>query len=178
MMYLFGFVLLLLTGAVVVLFAMLGELSSRVTPGSGGSPEDVRPLLDVPVGRAPERWPGPLAELAGAEQAVALVLSTACTSCAKVAGQLRDQPELVAGQHIGVVISTADRQRGDEFVAQHGLARLPSYVDEQGEWVVREFGINTSPSALVFQRGRLVSAFVFTDAAALRAAAHPAKEAV
>jgi hypothetical protein len=169
-----GFGLLVVAGAVVVLFAMFGELYARVGGGAGtsaaGSPR-MRVLPDVRVGHAPGvSWPGELARVGTADQGVLLVLSTSCASCATVASQLaahRDPAELGG---FAVVLSTSDLRRGEEFLARYQLAPLVHYLDVGGAWVTAEFSVWTSPSALVLKGGRLVAALAFSDFATLRAA--------
>ena len=108
MLYLFGAVTLLLAAAVVVLFAMLGELYARVEPGAGrDAASSVRLLTDVPVGRGPLTWPAELAEVRDADLGAVLVLSTACASCTRVAGHLAGGADLGAIP-VAIVVSTVN----------------------------------------------------------------------
>ncbi|MBV9093700.1 MAG: hypothetical protein JO132_07470 [Streptosporangiaceae bacterium] len=164
-----GFAVLVLTVGMVVLFAMFGELSARVAQ-AGGRPRstEVVPLEGARLGGVPDAWPGGL--LAGGEApSVLLVLSSACGSCLDIAGQLRDVPAGAGWDGMGVVVSTSHEQTGEEFVAGNGIGRFPHHVDVGGSWVTGQFGVNFSPSALVFAGGRLVAAYIFHDVAALRA---------
>ena len=175
MIYLFGFVTLLLAGAVVVLFAMLGELSSRV--GVVTSPdEQVEPLPEAVIGREPSSWPARLSAMSTTDDGIALVLSTSCNSCKQIAQQMQASPELTRG-NLAVIVSTPTEARGEQFVADYGLAAVLNYVDVGGDWVGNEFGVRTSPVGLVFRRGRLVSALLFGDLAALRAVVREAADA-
>jgi len=168
MLVLFGFALLVLAAAMVVLFAMMGELSSRVPePGSIQRDTTVRPVEEAKIGHAPGVWPEGLPDPAGA---VLLVLSTACGSCKQVAEQLGADRAHTDWPELAVVVSTAGRQTGQEFVAAHGLDRFPHYIDEGGEWIMGEFGVQLSPTALVLRSGKLTSAYVFNDVASLRKA--------
>jgi len=169
MYYLFGFTTLLLAAAIVALFAMMGALKASIDAGESGG-GTVHVLPDVPAGHAPDFVPESIGDLRGADRAVMLVLSTACSSCAEVARQLADEPRPVTAHDVFVVVSTPDRATGDAFRGQPGLAPLPCFVDEGGQWVSSEFNVRHSPSALVFRRGRLVSAMVFNDIATLRRA--------
>jgi hypothetical protein len=176
MLLLFGFALLVLAAAMVVLFAMMGELSSRVPePGATQRDTTVRPVEEARIGHAPGVWPEGLPDPAGADL---LVLSTACGSCKRVAEQLRADPAHAAWPELAVVVSTAGRQTGEDFVAAHGLDRFPHYVDEAGEWTLGEFGVQISPTALVFRSGKLTSAYVFNDVAALRKATENTEELI
>ncbi|HEX8304910.1 MAG TPA: hypothetical protein VF612_08520 [Jatrophihabitans sp.] len=170
MIYVLAFMVLLLTAVMIMFFAMLGELYSRVGP----APAATGPLQEAKVGQRPQAWPRELAPLATATDAVLLVLSTSCASCVQVAGQLRDRFEPMTGYVTGVVLSTADPDRAEAFVREHGLPRDSVYVDVEGAWVTTEFGVLTSPSALILRDGQLSSALVFTDVAALQSAVAPA----
>ncbi|QKW34624.1 hypothetical protein HUT06_11770 [Actinomadura sp. NAK00032] len=172
----FGAVLLVLVAAVVLLFAMLGELSSRLpTERETAADRDpaIWPLDDARLGTEPGRWPAELAGLTGPGTDIdaartVLVLSTACSTCKDVAQQLSDELDKGAEGDMAVVVSTAERARGDRFVQQYGLHRLAHYVDEGGSWVADEFNVRMSPTALVIRGGRLESALVFQDVQALR----------
>lgn len=175
MVYALSFVVLLLAAAVVALFAMLGELFSRMGP----APEPTAALTEAKVGESPDTWPVELAGLATARDAVLLVLSTACASCNQVAAQLRDQGDPLPSHVTGVALSTVDAERAEVFMRDYGLPKGSVYVDVGGRWVTGTFGVQTSPSALLLRDGQLISAVVFTDLATLRAATNPtAKEAV
>ncbi|SFO63272.1 MULTISPECIES: hypothetical protein [Actinomadura] len=172
----FGAVLLILVAAVVLLFAMLGELGSRLPTEretAAARDTEIWPLDDARLGAEPGRWPAELTGLAAgsagldAAQTV-LVLSTACSTCKDVAQQLSDELDRGAGNGMAVVVSTGERARGERFVQQYGLERLTHYVDEGGSWVADEFNVRMSPTALVMRGGRLESALVFQDVQALR----------
>jgi hypothetical protein len=171
MLVVFGVALLVLTAAVVVLYAMLAELAARVPERSGPTRNrEIRPLDEARVGHAPDVWP---AVLPHRERSVVLVLSTICNACEDVARQLVSDPGHPDWAEASLVISTGARIRGEEFVTRNRLGQFPHFVDEGGEWVSGEFGIQSSPSALVFHGGRLESAHEFNDVAALRVALDP-----
>lgn len=161
---LISLVLLVLAVAVVVLFAMVGELGSRV-PAPAETPSWLNPVEEVLIGAAPASWPAPLTGLPARERAVLLVLSPICTSCRIIASELARHADW---QETALVVSASDRTSGREFVAQYGLGSFPNHVDEGGEWVRSEFGLGRSPTALVLRAGRLVSAYTFSDVATLR----------
>jgi hypothetical protein len=166
MMVVGAFALLLLTAAVVVLYAMMGELASRIPDPEGGS-DQVAPLTEVQRGAAAAHWPGGLAELAGRGRATLLVLSPICSTCNKVAAELSSQDADAPGVSLGVVVSCSTRQAGDEFVQKYSLARLPHLVDEGGSWVTGTFGVTMSPSALLLEKGVLTEAYTFSKVEAL-----------
>jgi hypothetical protein len=158
-------VVLILAAAVVLLFAMLGELASRVSGTENRRPsQDVRPVPEARVGAEPTRWPAELAGYATADRALVVVLSTACGTCEAVAAQLVD----AAAGDMAIVVSCASRESGEIFVERHKLTFLPHYVDVNGDWVQGETGVAVSPSGLAFHRGRLDSALTFADLSAWR----------
>lgn len=164
-----GFVVLLLAGAVALLFAMVGELAARV-PGTGvdATPQ---PLEEARLGAAPTVWPEPLeAMMKVVDRVEVLVLSSACATCETVAAQLAAELNRGTMARTAVVVSCADVAAGNELADRYALRRLPCFVDEGGDWVRGAFGVETSPTALVIHGGRLESAVVFTDLAALRLA--------
>jgi hypothetical protein len=177
MTYVFGFSLLVVAGAVVVLFAMLGELYARTAGGSDvQSSRFVRLLPEAQVGVAPASWPASLAAFGAASHGVLIVLSTACGSCENVASQLDVGEDRAPYGDLAVLLSTGDPTKAADFLGRHTFGGLTSYVDMEGAWVTTEFGVKTSPTALVFKDGRLVSALVFSDIAVLRPAVQLEKE--
>jgi hypothetical protein len=173
-------VMLLVGGAIVLLFALTGELYAR-TGGLEGSPEStpggtgVRPLEQARFGVRPRQWPEPFAGFGTGGPHLLLVLSTTCASCEEVAAQLAGEPDT---GDLGIVVTAADRGDVEHFVQRHDITRWPYLVDEGATWVSTEFGVKISPSAVVVKEGRLVSALLFSDVAAVRAAVHATKEAV
>lgn len=168
MLVVFGVALLVLAAAVVVLFAMLAELASRVpdqsTPYRNPA---VNPIEGARLGHSADVWPAGLPTM---DRTVLLVLSTICNSCEDVARQLVSDPGHTDWAEAALLISTGGRARGEDFVARHRLGVFPHFIDEGGKWASGEFGVQASPTALVFHGERLESAFEFNDVAALRAA--------
>ena len=166
MLVAFGFALLVLAAAVVVLFAMFAELAARVpAESSARRSRTVRPLDDARLGHSPVVWP---AALPSGGRSVLLVLSTICNSCEDVARQLVFDPGHADWTEASVVVSTGDQASGEEFITHHRLEQFPRHVDEGGEWISGEFGVQSSPTALVFRDQRLVAAYEFNDVAAVR----------
>ncbi|MEU2615147.1 hypothetical protein ABZ570_26745 [Micromonospora sp. NPDC007271] len=156
--------LFLLTVAVVGLFAMMGELAARVPD------ENVvvapRPIEEITLGVTPESWLDGAAHLEGAPVGVLVVLSTSCASCQRIAngstGDLALPPESF------VLIASGTQERAESFLAEHPMLRQHRHgIDVEGTWLTRNFGINISPSVLIFERGRLSSAHTFTSATTL-----------
>jgi hypothetical protein len=166
MLVVFGVALLVLAAAVVVLFAMLAELAARVPEQAGRvRSQEVYPLDGARVGHSPDVWPMGTPEQ---ERSVILVLSTICNSCEDVAQQLVSEPGHTDWAEMSLLVSTGAAVRGDDFVARHRLQQFPHFIDEGGEWVSGQFGVQSSPAALAFEDGRLVAAYEFNDVAALR----------
>jgi hypothetical protein len=113
----------------------------------------------------PDTWPAPLPP---ADRAVLLVLSTSCGACDDVAKQLVDDPGHADWDRMGVVVSSAGREKGEDFVTRQGLTGFPVHIDPDGEWVASQFGVRTSPVALVFESGRLSAGHIFNDVTSLR----------
>lgn len=165
MLVVFGVALLVLAAAVVVVFAMLAELASRVSADDGPD-ETVLPVEGAVLGRYPGSWP---AGLPSAQRSVVVVLSTICRSCAGVAAQLSDDVTYAQWEEFGVLIVATGGVGADEFIERYRLRRFRHHVDENGVWISGEFGVRTSPVALVFRAGRLESAYTFSNLTALRA---------
>ncbi|WP_117211570.1 hypothetical protein [Allorhizocola rhizosphaerae] len=157
----------LLTVAVIGLFAMMGELSSRV-PAQEEVPQEAappQPIEEARLGAAPAQWPAELAQLSNADNAVIVVFSTLCTTCRRIAG---GQTGLLTGVS-GVLISCPGAGRGTEFLNEFPMLRdHPVALDVEGHWLTTNFGVDISPSVLVFERGRLLSAHTFTSAPSLQ----------
>ena len=154
-------VVFVLAGAIVLLFAMLGELASRI-PGSDQGRRRIEPIDTARTGHRPETWPAELADLPEQEYALLLVLSSTCASCEQVAGQVSRMLDR-GPANVAVAVACPARERGEHFSAVHGLDRGPVYVDEEGAWSKRELGIDTSPAAVLLRHGRLQSALLFWD---------------
>lgn len=170
MLIVLSFAVLVLAIGMLVLFAMLGELSARVPQGGGSQPSTVVvPLETKRIGHSPGYWPAELSHLEQGDGCL-LVLSSSCTSCQDVAMQVMRSPGHLEWQEMAVLVSASDAKAGKEFVSRHGLGPVPHYVDERGSWVTGEFSIRQSPVALTFSGGQLMAAYSFHDVAALRAA--------
>ncbi|MFJ7493304.1 hypothetical protein ACIQZB_19050 [Streptomyces sp. NPDC097727] len=159
MMVAMAFALLILTAAVVLLFAMMGELSSRVPDSEDGR---IVALEEYRPGAEADQWPEPLSDLVHARRSALLVLSTVCATCATVADEIGRHPELVARRPVGTVVTCASAEEGEKFAADHALPPGTYAIDAGGAWVAENFGVGKSPSALVFNGGVLTEAFAFS----------------
>jgi len=159
--------MLILTLAVVSLFAMFGELASRL-PNESDQGGHATPIAGAPLGRPVEAWPDSLLALASSQRPVLLiVLSTACESCKSVADQLVQYQPREIPYSLAVIVSTGKQVRGEDFVRDHKLSLLAHYVDEGGQWTSGALGIDRSPSALTVRNGRLQEAYLFNNVDAL-----------
>ncbi len=166
MLILFGFLLLILAAAVGVLFAMCAELSRRIA--SGGAPGDsavagyVRPVDRPNVFLRPDvSWPREFDELRSHDAFLLLVLSTACTTCNIVGKEVGSEWVTRPAGRLGIIISTPDIARGEEFVAQYQLNNVPHLIDEDGSWTNKAFGLSLSPVGLILLGNNLLSSYVF-----------------
>jgi hypothetical protein len=160
--------LLLLTIAMVVLYAMMGELASRL-PAEEATPATwIHELVDFRDGASAAVWPEGLFPLASVTNAVLLVLSPICNTCSKVAAELGRLPEGELGDSLGLVVSAGNREVGEDFVETHSLGHIPHFVDEGGAWTTGNFDVNTSPTALMFKKGVLTEAYAFGTIEAIR----------
>lgn len=177
MLVVFGVALLVLAAAIVVLFAMFGELASRVPDPASAHQRDTRvePLEDAHLGRAVGVWPTGMPD---SDDATLLVLSTSCESCRDVATQLSSNPGHSEWEGVGLIISTGGRQTGESFIADFALQGFPHFVDEGGDWSREELGVQQSPTAVVVRSGLLASAYVFNDVSSLRSNLQQQKEVV
>lgn len=166
-----GVAVFALTVAVVGLFAMMGELASRVPdPVAEEIDPDAppRPLAEVRLGAEAERWPAELADVPEQPLAHVLVFGASCGTCRRILSG-GTGPLDVLDPRPAIVISASGQAAGAEFVAEHPvLASFPHAIDAGGEWLKQNFGVDTSPSVLVFARGRLQSAHTFAAATMLR----------
>src|SRR5262245_23528065 len=163
----FGIVLLILAAGMVVLFAMVGELASRVgDPTPKRSPE-VRPLAEARIGHSPVDWPESLSALRSADRAVLVVLSTVCGSCRELAPGVAAAADSTGRAPLGVVVTCGAAESGAEFVAGYGLDLLPHHIDVDGRWVREEFNVQSSPVGLIIAGGVVRAALLFNDVATL-----------
>ncbi len=155
--------LLLLAVCVVVLFAMMGELSSRL-PKEEQSGPTIRAIDEFESGRAPSYWPSELAYLSERpDRTLMVVLSTVCTSCRNVAEQIKADASRRELTDLALVISTGARDNGEDFVKEFGLGGVSHFIDVGGTWTQGEWGIRISPAGIIVQGGLALSASTFTD---------------
>jgi hypothetical protein len=158
--------LVLLTIAVAVLFAMMGELANRNVDsptGSVGSGPAV-PLEEVRVGLSTSDLPSSFRSGAG----VVMVFSTSCRACNKLAPQaaefFRDYPVNL----IGVLVTAGSAASAHDFVAKHDLAALPVEIDLDGQTSREVLGVSSSPAAVAVNDGGVImSAVAFTSYSSL-----------
>lgn len=163
MLYLMSVILLVAVCAIVVLFAMVGELASRLESSvTKASVLSAKP--DLYVGASPVRWPEDLGLIGSASASVLVVLSTICASCEIVANRIGQMVLTYDGAFIGVALSTGDAERARQFRIEHGLDTFPCYTDVNGDWVRTSFNVRSSPTLLVFNRGILSGGFDLMDA--------------
>jgi hypothetical protein len=163
--------LCLLSIGVVILFAMMAELWSRLAPLAplSGVATAISPLEGARIGTSDIDWPSELSQVPLLADATLVVLSTSCATCRDVAGQLssRGSGGSRLPDSLFVVVSCPHEAMGEDFVQRYSLRDAPHIVDSGGEWAKTQLGVQTSPSAVVFRYGRLETAFTFASAEAL-----------
>jgi hypothetical protein len=161
--------LVLLTIAVVSLFAMMGELANRTgdhaDTGSGSVGDGpVHPLEETRSGELVAGLPGTFRKGPG----VVVIFSTSCRACSVLAPAA---PEFFTDYPVnlmGVLVTTAGDANGADFVTKHRLDALPVVVDVQGEMATSVFGISSSPAAVaVGADGVIIGGVAFTSYSAL-----------
>ena len=159
---------LVLTAAVVFLFAIVGELASRIPDADSAGAGHATALEDFHHGARAASWPAVLPGADEGRRTVLFVLSTACSTCNLVAAELVEHPSRDVGGRLGLVVVSPTVSIGEEFIDQQNLHDVPHFVDEGGQWVAGNFGVTLSPAALVFEDGELVRAFTFSSVTLLR----------
>lgn len=166
--------------AMVGLFAMMGELASRVSSAAQTSGTDLhpQPIEEARLGTAPADWPAELATVRDADAAHLVVFSSICATCARIASGDTGSLDALASP-VAIVVSCPTREAGAEFVAKHPMVSdYPHVIDVGGAWLGRNFDIHITPGVLAFAAGALRSAYTFTDATALsHLPSHPHQEA-
>lgn len=172
-------VLALLTVAVCVIFAMVGELAVRVMRESGIGPDTGRPpsptaeeLSTIATGHIVSALPDAITLQAPAAidqgDYGLLVLSTICTSCESFARTWVASPQAnKLPSPLTVIITARTRQDAISFAASTGLDRLASVdlrFDEVGRWCRAELELSSSPSFVRIignkvRRGWLITSF-------------------
>ncbi|WP_270888279.1 hypothetical protein [Pedococcus sp. 5OH_020] len=161
--------LVLLVIAVVGLFAMMGELSSKVSASVGTESDEVLwPAENARIGRLTD-WP---AEIDGVvrEGGVVVVLSPTCGACHQI---LSETPNHLSDPlPLAVVVVAGDEEAGRSFVEEYPLlARLPVHVDVAGGWLRQAVGLDSSPAVLRVEDGHVLEVFNFNRSSAVVALA-------
>lgn len=158
--------LVLLTAAIIALFAMMGELASKVEAFRSGSYPEMTDWADslegISFDGAPTWWPGPLAFLRDAPYGVVVVLSSSCRSCSYFAdGELGQLESL----NPAFVLSCPSADRGQAFLERHPNLTSQSalFIDDGGNWSRDQLGLDVSPSAVLVVRGEPVAAFTMSS---------------
>lgn len=170
-----GVAVFVLAAAVIGLFAMMGELASRLPDrlragpdlSPPTSPAHLHRVAEARLGAGPTMWPDQLATVRDAELAHVVVLGSTCASCERIASG-ETGPLTALPPPLAVVVSCPRPEDGAAFLARHPMvADHPHLVDVGGAWMIGNFDVGISPSVLVFTHGRLRAAYTFTAATAL-----------
>lgn len=161
----------ILAVAMVALFAMMGELASKVEatrPARGGSDVDewAQVLKGFTFHKVPGRWPQALHSIRGASRALVVILSTSCRTCDYFAeGRLQDLDSFESA----FILSCSSEERARAFIEAHPQLNhgRPLFVDEGGSWIKEELGLETSPSAVLLEHDQPRAAFLMSSPASL-----------
>lgn len=175
MTWLFSITILLTVVALLGLFAMMGELSSKVDAisSSGGGNESVHSswgfeLEDWTSPRQPVDLPQELSSLEGQAASIILVLSTTCASCSTLVDQGLSALHRPAakGLGVGIALATQGRSSAALWLADHEalIDQFPLFVDETGSWSRQYLGVDMSPSAVHVVDGFPVRAYTMSSA--------------
>ncbi|HEX6681435.1 MAG TPA: hypothetical protein VF062_01475 [Candidatus Limnocylindrales bacterium] len=169
-----GVAVFVLAIAVVGLFAMMGELSSKVSDRAAPSGLEhavvphPHPVPEAKLGVEPAEWPDELAAVRDAERAHVVVFGSTCLTCGHIASG-ETGPLDVLAPPLAIVVACPGEDDGIEFVTRHPMVTAyPVVLDVGAVWLTRNFEMGTSPGVMVFANGRLESAHTFTSAAALK----------
>jgi len=169
--------MIILAVAVVALFAMMGELVTRVDSisahniSSQRGVEDWATVLEEFTAKsAPTSWPSELQSVRNLPSKLVIVVSTSCRSCAHF---LDGNLDILDGLSPALVVSCPSKDRADSFLKKHPVGNngWPVYRDVMGQWSRDELGIDVSPSAVLFRDGEPLTAFTMTSAQSLAEAA-------
>jgi hypothetical protein len=103
----------------------------------------------------------------GGARAHIVVFGSTCVTCQRIAGGETGPLDGLAPP-LAVVVSCPLPKDGAEFLKRHPMVTdYPHHIDVGGAWLNTNFEMNTSPSVLVFNHGRLAAAYTFTSAKVL-----------
>lgn len=146
-----GCALLLLAFAVVVLFAMIGSLASKLPEyGTAALPE-------IALGARPESIDFDAMAISP-DHRFLLVLSTLCSTCRKILTEISESSGVLNGE-IAIILIAGNLGEGNEVLDDAGLAGYPAYVDLEGDWTKSNLGLAQSPSLVVISNGHADAAF-------------------
>lgn len=175
--------LALLAVAVCVLYAMVGELASRVLrPDELRRPVqalETKPIDGISLGAAVPAVPAVLGspddrQVAAPTDFGLVVLTTICTSCRAFASAFGRSPTARRlPEPLFVLVSAPTPADAQRFAVETGLRDVPDLTvlfDELGRWCHRSIGLNVAPSFIRVVDGRIAGAWsisTFTDVVTL-----------
>lgn len=164
--------LVLLVASTIGLFAMFGELASRVDHATGDGYDEKNDSLspsDHSAGRRIAGWPDSLSEFASADDVLLMLLSPACGSCTRIAPYVAQHPAIVQREvPVALLIPCSSQDVGERFAADAGLPETTRKAfDVDGAWARAELGIDYSPVVVHIQNGKIRGAWVFGSMASI-----------
>lgn len=135
--------------AVVLLFAMVGELGRSCC--AARQPEHERLEL------AAEGADGLLEGIFDNPVDTVVVLSSVCSSCARFLADPDEIRRVLDGRRWAVIVSSPTVRAGREFAERLNIGEAPIFIDSGGRTCRERFGVQSSPTLLIFSNGRLTA---------------------
>jgi hypothetical protein len=155
-------VLALLVVSVAWIFAMIAQLAAglpEVAQAWAARQGGLDRLTELEADRPAPSWPPgtqPMLDY------LIVVLSTTCTACTRIAGELADNSRITKSRSsIRLVVVAPETDRAVEFATTNQLQAFAPLIDENGKWCREELGISQSPTLFVVRGGVLTEGFSF-----------------
>lgn len=149
--------LVLLTLAVSVLAAMIGELGIRLQEQVSRNPSSMEPLTQAAVGARVTSFPG--GKEAPSSDYQLVILSSTCRTCSEVARELTANRGTLPD--VFLVVSAPTAEHAGQFIDDTGIAVLKPLIDGGGAWVRQTLNIDVSPALVNVLGGTIVNANTF-----------------
>lgn len=187
MEYVIPLAIALIVMAIIGLFAMMGELTSKVdsleslvqpqTSRDGDQEEWLQHWPAKAKGQSPDSWPAELAHLPRQASALLVILSCACQTCSTFArGSLSRLETLPC--NVGFLISCPHPDAVGDFLRRHeALTTYPLATDMRGDWSRSQLDIDTSPSAVIFMQGAVTDVYTTSSPSSLASVVRQSLEA-
>jgi hypothetical protein len=165
MSVLFSVALLVLSASMVIGFAMIGEVSSRIPLAAQN--DAFYAIDDCPVGAERSAW----IESTFGSNVVSdiLVMSSSCSSCSMLLDDAPDLSEILGGG-LAILLSCPTYEQGAAYADQR-LSYFPDnrvVIDVGGARSIEHLRVNSSPALVRFDSGLISGAWEFATIPGLR----------